>query len=141
MFDVWFIAKVIKQVMKIGAIINTGLSRDISMIRKLLGKNAAKMAKMLTKVEILKKDSRFLFLNDLTAKQILRMLPRSMAGKKQGISFVKDLSSRARAFGCMYIDNIRMLRVVLLNTAVIPFLLQLQLNVSVSVDNFEHMTP
>ena len=124
MFDVWFIAKVSKQVMKIGTIINTGLSRDISMIRKLLGKNAAKMAKMLTKVEILKKDSRFLFLNDLTAKQILRMLPRSMAGKKQGISFVKDLSRRARAFGWVYIDNIRMLRVVFLNTAVIPFLLE-----------------
>ena len=125
MFDAWFIAKVSKQVMKIGTIINTGLSRDISMIRKLLGKNAAKMAKMLTKVEILKKDSRFLFLNDLTAKQILRMLPRSMAGKKQGISFVKDLSRRARAFGWVYyIDNIRMLRVVFLNTAVIPFLLE-----------------
>ena len=99
------------------------------------------MARVMTRVEILRNYSGFLFLNDLTAKQILRMVTRSMAGKKQGISFVKDLSSRARAFGCMYIDNIRMLRVVLLNTAVIPFLLQLQLNVSVSVDNFEHMTP
>ena len=57
LFDPWFMAKVSKHMIQMGAIIKIGLSRDISMIRKLLGMNAPKMAKMCTNVEELKKSS------------------------------------------------------------------------------------
>ena len=124
MFDTWFREKVSKHVIKMGANIKIGLSRDKSMIRKLLGINAPKMAKMCRNVEALKKSSRFLFLYDLTAKQMLRLLSRSIAGRKHGISFVNDFFRRARTFGWVYIDKISMFMVVFLNTAVRPFMLE-----------------